>query len=68
MKLKTISLRARINAFCKHCIYDEHSGAGNWRQQVTGCTAISCPLFAVRPLSKPEKTPKTAPEQTEVTA
>lgn len=63
-----MSLRKAINAKCKECIYDPYSGDGNWRQQVTGCTAISCPLFAVRPLSKPEKTPKTAPEQTEAAA
>jgi hypothetical protein len=46
-----MSLRAAINAKCKDCIYDPLSGLGNWRQQVTGCTAKTCPLWPVRPLS-----------------
>lgn len=46
-----MSLRAAINAKCKECIYDPLSGLGNWRQQVTGCTAKACPLWTVRPLS-----------------
>jgi len=49
------SLRKAINDMCKACIYDETSGTGNWRQQVTACTAPSCPLYDVRPVSKPKK-------------
>ncbi len=57
------SLRQAINAMCKACIYDPHSGQGNWRQQVTGCTAsglhgaTKCPLFDVRPTSRPDTRP-----------
>jgi len=46
-----MSLRAAINAKCKDCIYDPHSGLGNWRQQVTLCTIKTCPLWPVRPLT-----------------
>jgi hypothetical protein len=46
------SLRAAINAMCRHCIYDEKAGLGNWRQQVTACTAPHCPLYEVRPLTE----------------
>lgn len=57
-----LSLRKAINDMCKSCIYDEF-GQGNWRQQVTACTVTTCPLYPVRPVSKPrpEKTAKTAP-------
>jgi len=44
-----MSLRAAINAMCRSCIYDERPGNGNWRQQVSACTAHHCPLFPVRP-------------------
>lgn len=47
-----MSLRAAINAKCRDCIYDPESGLGNWRQQVSSCTATECPLYSVRPLSK----------------
>lgn len=47
-----MSLRAAINAKCKECIYDPIGGRGNWRQQVEACTALSCPLWLVRPTSK----------------
>lgn len=47
------SLRAAINAKCRDCIYDPQAGLGNWRQQVTGCTVTDCPLYPVRPVSKP---------------
>ena len=47
------SLRQCINAKCKDCIYDVHSGLGAWRMQVTACTAVRCPLWPVRPTSKP---------------
>ena len=46
-----MSLRAAINAMCRACIYDPHSGLGPWRMQVEACTSPSCPLYAVRPRS-----------------
>ena len=46
------SLRKRINLMCRSCIYDELA-QGNWRQQVTACECDYCPLWAVRPVSKP---------------
>ena len=48
-----MSLRAAINAMCRSCIYDQYS-AGNWRQQVTECTAHACPLYPHRPTTKPQ--------------
>jgi len=51
--VKPIGLRASVNAMCKSCIYDPYPGSGNWRQQVTACTAKDCPLYLVRPISKP---------------
>ena len=51
---KTPSLRKAVDAFCRHCIYDEKSGFGTWRQQVTACTATTCPLYKVRPLAEGE--------------
>jgi hypothetical protein len=50
-----MSLRNAINEKCKWCIYDPLSGEGNWRQQVTKCTSTDCPLYPVRPISKPKK-------------
>ena len=38
-----------INAFCKGCIYDQHS-IGTWREQVQACTCKNCPLYIYRPL------------------
>lgn len=52
------SLRKAVNDKCKECIYDQFAGIGNWRQQVEACTATTCPLYPVRPVSKP-KTAKT---------
>jgi hypothetical protein len=49
------SLRRAINAFCKSCIYDPEGGVGNWRQQVTDCPSKTCPLYRVRPQTKPHK-------------
>lgn len=40
-----------IAAKCKDCIYDK-CAPGNWRQQVTACTSVSCPLYEYRPRSK----------------
>ena len=54
MKRKTHSLRKAINEKCKDCIYDPLSGLGTWRQQVECCTSHDCPLYPVRPISKPE--------------
>ena len=48
-------LRGRINAKCIECLYGPIQGFGNWKQQITACTDASCPLYEVRPISKPEK-------------
>ncbi len=48
------SLRKRINLMCRTCIYDELA-PGNWRQQVTACQIDYCPLWAIRPVSKPKQ-------------
>ncbi len=50
------SLRKRIDMMCRSCIYDEKA-KGNWRQQVTACECDHCPLWAVRPVSKPKGKP-----------
>jgi hypothetical protein len=49
------SLRHSINMMCKQCIFDPHGGEGNWRQQITKCGSVNCPLYGVRPRSKPGK-------------
>lgn len=46
-------LRGKVDAHCISCIYDEVGGKGSWRQQTTDCTVKSCPLWTVRPISKP---------------
>ena len=51
------SLRKRIDLICRSCIYDEKA-PGNWRQQVTACGCDYCPLWAVRPVSKPHPEPR----------
>ena len=51
----SISLRKAINDKCSNCTYDPFSGLGNWRQQVEACTVKTCPLWPVRPVSKPRK-------------
>ena len=43
-------LRARVNAKCCDCTYDELD-TGTWRKQVENCPSIDCPLFTVRPKS-----------------
>jgi hypothetical protein len=53
-----MSLRAAVNDHCKSCIYD-NLAPGTWRQQVTLCDAISCPLYGVR-----RKTAYPIPEST----
>ena len=47
------SLRKAINDKCKECLHDPVSGWGTWRQQVDGCTSYECPLYHVRPRSRP---------------
>jgi hypothetical protein len=47
----SVSLRKSIDSFCKGCIYDKNA-SGAWREQVTGCTSVNCPLYPVRPVSK----------------
>ena len=44
-------MRGKINAKCIECIYVQGEGGGSWRAQVEACTATSCPLFHVRPVS-----------------
>ena len=44
-------LRARVDAHCVSCVYDELL-LGTWRQQVEGCTVTDCPLYDVRPKSR----------------
>ena len=51
----TPSLRKAINAKCKDCIYDPLSGLGTWRQQTEACPAKTCPLWPVRPVSRPHR-------------
>jgi hypothetical protein len=46
-----MSLRKAINAKCLDCNYDRLA-AGTWLQQVTLCSANSCPLHKVRPQTK----------------
>lgn len=46
------SMRKAINEMCKECIYDD-CGEGNWRQQASACTVTKCPLWELRPVSKP---------------
>ena len=45
----------RVNAKCVECIYDPQGGSGTWRQQVEACTATTCPLWPVRPISEGAK-------------
>lgn len=44
-----------IDAMCRECLYDPHSGGGTWREQITACTGTTCPLYPYRPVSRPEK-------------
>jgi len=46
-----MSLRKAINEKCKDCIYSP-SNPGTWRQQVTICSVLDCPLWENRPLSE----------------
>lgn len=47
-----MSLRGSIDAKCKDCLYDPLCGGGSWREQITACSSVSCPLWPVRPLSR----------------
>ena len=49
------SMRRAINEKCRECIYDPIGSPGNWRQQVQACTVTGCPLWPLRPISKPQK-------------
>ncbi len=43
-----MSLRAAVNAMCRHCIHDP-AVPGTWREQVAQCAVVRCPLWPVRP-------------------
>lgn len=47
-----------IAAKCYDCCYDDKSGLGAWRQQVTACAITTCPLHSVRPTSRPRSSSK----------
>ncbi len=47
-ELKKPGYKAKIRAFCCHCIFDPYS-EGTWLKQVEKCTSCDCPLYAVRP-------------------
>jgi hypothetical protein len=47
-----VSMRSAINEKCRDCIYDPLA-PGNWRQQVQACVITTCPLWPLRPKSKP---------------
>ena len=52
---KKPGFKGKLAAKCIECIYDPScEGCGNWRQQVAACTDTQCPLYSVRPLSKPQ--------------
>ena len=48
-------LRGKINAKWIENALDTFGGGGNWRQQVEACTSYFCPLYPVRPTSKPRQ-------------
>ena len=49
-----VGLRGKINANCIDCVYDS-TQQGSWRKQVENCCGYSCQLYAVRPISTPDK-------------
>lgn len=55
MNKKRPPMRQAINNKCKECIYDNAAGIGTWRQQVEACASYDCPLYELRPVSKPGK-------------
>lgn len=48
--MKGRSLRGAIDAHCREC--GACDAGANWREHVTCCVAVSCPLWPVRPLSR----------------
>ena len=48
-ELKKAGFKAKIRAFCCHCIYDPYQ-EGTWLKQAKKCTSWHCPLYSVRPL------------------
>ena len=48
--LKKRGFKAKIHAFCCHCIFDPYQ-EGTWLKQVENCTSLDCPLYSVRPTS-----------------
>ena len=52
-KGRAVKWRKAVNEKCKDCIYDPMSGLGNWRQQVEACEIPDCPLWPIRPKSRP---------------
>jgi hypothetical protein len=57
-KPKRYSMRKLVNLKCKECIYDPKGGYGTWRQQTEACTSRKCPLWPIRPVSKPKVSEK----------
>jgi len=53
--MNTTSRKKAIDEKCKDCIYDPQSGLGTWRQQIAGCTFVTCPLYPFRPLPTGDK-------------
>lgn len=51
MTTPRLSLRERIDAKCKACVYDRLA-AGTWREQVADCGSVSCELYDVRPVPR----------------
>ena len=49
-----LSRQKAIEAYCRECICDDLD-TGTWRGQVTGCTAVDCPLYEYRPLDQEAK-------------
>jgi len=48
-ELKKTGYKAKIRAFCCHCIFDPYQ-EGTWLKQVENCTSDDCPLYSVRPI------------------
>ncbi|GJM17474.1 MAG: hypothetical protein DHS20C13_28010 [Thermodesulfobacteriota bacterium] len=46
-----MSYKKAVEEKCRDCTYDD-CASGTWRQQVTLCSAKTCPLYDVRPKSK----------------
>lgn len=42
---------AAIAAKCKDCIHDP-AAPGNWKEQVSACSSVECPLWRFRPVSR----------------